>query len=161
MPTVGLEFISKTVSKGGVDYKLQIWDTAGQEDYGPITRLYYRHTTVIILAFDLCNWKSFENLDSWYNEIIEIAHPKTKIVLIGTKHDKTDDILVSSDIIGQWLTDRGDDVFAYYDVSSVTGYHVDEVFFGSMDKIIEELGNGQITLEEGEEFGIRYQKPKY
>jgi small GTP-binding protein len=160
LPTVGLEFISKTITKQGIEYKLQIWDTAGQEDYGPITRLYYRHTTVIILAFDLCNLKSFGSVDRWYNEIIEIAHPKTKIVLVGMKHDKTSEILVSSDTIGRWLTDRGDDIFAYYDVSSVTCHHVDEVFFESMDKIISELASGQIDLEEGVEFGIRFQKPK-
>jgi small GTP-binding protein len=160
LPTVGLEFISKTITKQGVDYKLQIWDTAGQEDYGPITRLYYRHTTVIILAFDLCNPKSFESVDRWYNDIIEVAHPKTKIVLVGMKHDKTSEILVSSDTIGRWLTDRDDDIFAYYDVSSVTSHHVDKVFFDSMDKIISEIASGQIDLEEGVDFGIRFQKPK-
>ena len=41
-PTIGVEFATKTVTLQKRKVKLQIWDSAGQENYRSITRSYYR-----------------------------------------------------------------------------------------------------------------------
>lgn len=41
-PTIGVEFATKTVDIQRKKIKLQIWDSAGQENYRSITRSYYR-----------------------------------------------------------------------------------------------------------------------
>ena len=41
-PTIGVEFGSKKVTIGDKKLKLQIWDTAGQENFRSITRAYFR-----------------------------------------------------------------------------------------------------------------------
>ena len=41
-PTIGVEFATKSVETKGKKVKLQIWDSAGQENYRSITRSYYR-----------------------------------------------------------------------------------------------------------------------
>ena len=41
-PTIGVEFGSKTVDLNNKKIKLQIWDTAGQENFISITRSYFR-----------------------------------------------------------------------------------------------------------------------
>ena len=41
-PTIGVEFATKTIEVSKQVVKLQIWDSAGQENYRSITRSYYR-----------------------------------------------------------------------------------------------------------------------
>ncbi len=41
-PTIGVEFGSKKVTIDGRVVKVQIWDTAGTENYRSITRSYFR-----------------------------------------------------------------------------------------------------------------------
>lgn len=41
-PTIGVEFGSKIVDIDNRRIKLQIWDTAGQENFRSITRSYFR-----------------------------------------------------------------------------------------------------------------------
>ena len=41
-PTIGVEFGSKKVEIYSQKIKLQIWDTAGQENFRSITRTYFR-----------------------------------------------------------------------------------------------------------------------
>lgn len=41
-PTIGVEFGSKTIDLDDNKIKLQIWDTAGQENFRSITRSYFR-----------------------------------------------------------------------------------------------------------------------
>lgn len=40
--TVGVEFGARSVTINNKIVKLQIWDTAGQEDFRSIVRTYYR-----------------------------------------------------------------------------------------------------------------------
>jgi Ras-related protein Rab-2A len=41
-PTIGVEFGTKILSIDDLNIKIQIWDTAGQENYRSITRSYFK-----------------------------------------------------------------------------------------------------------------------
>ena len=45
--------------------KLEIWDTAGQEKFKSINRKYYWGIMGIILLFDVSDYNSFANINSW------------------------------------------------------------------------------------------------
>mmetsp|Transcript_25932 Transcript_25932/g.25494 ORF Transcript_25932/g.25494 Transcript_25932/m.25494 type:complete len:105 (+) Transcript_25932:10-324(+) len=62
--TIGVEYGAKNITINNTLVKLQIWDTAGQEDYRSITRTFYRNAHGIILMYDLTNLQTFENLDT-------------------------------------------------------------------------------------------------
>ena len=51
--TIGVEFAAKTVKVSGKIVKLQIWDTAGQENFRSITRSYYRSAIGAFLVYDI------------------------------------------------------------------------------------------------------------
>ena len=55
----------------GVNFKFQIWDTAGQEKYAPLAQMYYRDANVALLVYDITNRESFYNLKTWYLELAE------------------------------------------------------------------------------------------
>jgi Ras-related protein Rab-22 len=51
---------------------LEIWDTAGQEKYRGIAKIFYKEAKIIILVYDITNHKSFDEIkDYWYNQIKE------------------------------------------------------------------------------------------
>ena len=64
--TVGVEFGSLLVRMQGVAFKLQIWDTAGQESFQSITKIFYRGAHAVLLTYDLTSMDSFMNLTHWF-----------------------------------------------------------------------------------------------
>ena len=67
--------------------KINLFDTAGQEDYDRLRPLSYPGTHVFILAFSIDSPSSFENvMCKWYPET-ERHVPKAPRVLVGTKVD--------------------------------------------------------------------------
>ena len=68
--TIGVEFGVKYVTlNDNTPIKLQIWDTAGQESFRSITRLFYRASAGVILMYSIDNKNSFENLKTWLYDI--------------------------------------------------------------------------------------------
>ena len=54
--TVGVEFGGRSIEIGDKTIKLQIWDTAGQEDFKSITRSYYRSSAVALVCYDIMRY---------------------------------------------------------------------------------------------------------
>ena len=49
---------------------LNIWDTAGQEQYRSIQKIFFNSTDAVIMVYDITNSDSFKELKSfWYNQI--------------------------------------------------------------------------------------------
>lgn len=79
----------KTVD--GKTVKLELWDTAGQEDYDRLRPLAYPNTNVYLICFSIINTRSLENVKlKW---VPELRHhtPDVPIILVGTKSDLRDD----------------------------------------------------------------------
>ena len=49
--------------------KLQIWDTAGQESFRSITKIFYRGSHAVVLAYSIIKNDSFENISEWLSEV--------------------------------------------------------------------------------------------
>lgn len=83
-PTIGVDFGASTISIDGEVVKLQIWDTAGQEDFQAITRAYYREAAAAILVYDMTNKQSYEKLQSWLSAVqCNSTNPNIVITLVG------------------------------------------------------------------------------
>ena len=86
-PTIGVEFGSKIVQINNKDIKLQIWDTAGQENFRSITRAYFRGAIGGLLVFDLTCRQSFENASQWLSEAKGNSSDNVEFILVGNKKD--------------------------------------------------------------------------
>lgn len=60
--TLGVEFEARNLHLGDKTVRIQMWDTAGQEQYQSITRSYYRGTVAAILVYDVTTRKTFDCL---------------------------------------------------------------------------------------------------
>lgn len=88
--TIGVEFGSKTISVANKAIKLQIWDTAGQENFRSITRSFYRRADAVLLMYDISNKRSFNNLNDWVREIKENSPKDVMVYLVGNQLDLID-----------------------------------------------------------------------
>eukprot|EP01127_Copromyxa_protea_P021058 TRINITY_DN7145_c0_g1_i1.p2 TRINITY_DN7145_c0_g1~~TRINITY_DN7145_c0_g1_i1.p2 ORF type:complete len:310 (-),score=83.40 TRINITY_DN7145_c0_g1_i1:1778-2707(-) len=87
-PTLSPETLSKTVKISGEVVKVNLWDTAGQEQFRAITRGYYRNSTCAIIVYDITRLESFESVERWLADIKEGAgNDELNIMLIGNKSD--------------------------------------------------------------------------
>lgn len=48
---------------------------------------YYRNASGIIIVYDITNWKSFENIEKWIEEINTYCGPNTVLIMVGNKND--------------------------------------------------------------------------
>lgn len=96
-PTIGVDFKIRTFTHEGSVIKLQMWDTAGQEKFKTITSAYYKGAQGIILVFDLCDRKSFEDIQMWMSEIERYSTREVVRVLVGNKSDMAGDRQVEKD----------------------------------------------------------------
>lgn len=85
--TIGVEFGSKTINIDDKKIKLQLWDTAGQEQFRSITRSYYKNCSGVVLCYDSTNRISFNNVTKWLAEINHECRYNPQIILVATKCD--------------------------------------------------------------------------
>lgn len=87
IPTIGFEFMNMNVKLCNKVISLQIWDTCGQEAYQSVVSKFYKRAAMAILVYSIADRKSFDNLDSWLNELKNNASSDIKIALVGNKLD--------------------------------------------------------------------------
>ena len=84
--TIGIDFVTKTVQKDGMEYEMHFWDTAGQERFHALTSFYIRGSDFQILVYDVNNQETFLNIYPWIEEIKKhVSEPK--MTLVGNKLD--------------------------------------------------------------------------
>lgn len=95
LSTIGIDFKKKTVSIDNQSVLLNIWDTAGQERFRTITTSYFRGAQAILLCFDATERQTFMNVASWVNQITENGPEGLACLLVSTKADMIDKIVVT------------------------------------------------------------------
>ena len=97
-PTIGVDFFSKTLQIEKKWIKAQIWDTAGQERYKAFSSAYFSGSHGAIIAYDVTNLESFNNVKQWVEELKNhLDFSKIVVMLIGNKSDLGDKRAVSED----------------------------------------------------------------
>ncbi|KAF9972465.1 Ras- protein Rab-18 [Actinomortierella ambigua] len=87
--TIGVDFKVKVIDVEGKKYKLTIWDTAGQERFRTLTSSYYRGAQGVILVYDVSNRDSFDQLQTWFNELNTYCSSKEVVkMIVGNKVDR-------------------------------------------------------------------------
>jgi len=130
--TIGIEFYTKLVDYNEKKFRLHIWDTAGQEQFQSISRVYYHDATCAIICFSLIDKKSFDNLPNHINEVEKLCPKNTIKILVGTHCDKEE--VINDSEVNKILEEIN---CKYIKVSSMTGENIKEVF----DTLIENIDN--------------------
>ena len=79
--------------------RICIWDTAGQEKFAPLTKMYFKDAEAALIVYDVTDPLSFEKTKKWAKDLEDFqATSTTKLVkfLVGNKADMSDQIKVST-----------------------------------------------------------------
>ena len=85
--TVSSTFISKQFIINDKKYNVNIWDTAGQEQYRSITKLFFKDSEIVILVYDITKPTTFESLDTWYSMCQDLIGNEVVYGVVGNKMD--------------------------------------------------------------------------
>lgn len=87
--SLGASFISKTITIEGKPIKFDIWDTAGQEKYRSLAKIFFKDAQIVIFVYDITNKKSFEEIKAyWYEQTkANSAIPNQIFAIASNKSD--------------------------------------------------------------------------
>eukprot|EP01095_Lingulamoeba_sp_RSL-Kostka_P006775 TRINITY_DN2144_c0_g1_i2.p1 TRINITY_DN2144_c0_g1~~TRINITY_DN2144_c0_g1_i2.p1 ORF type:complete len:206 (+),score=35.54 TRINITY_DN2144_c0_g1_i2:58-675(+) len=108
----------------GKPTKLHIWDTAGQEQYRSIVTAYYRNSYGAIIVFDMTRRDSFQNANTWLQELKKHAGDQVRVILVGNKADCEYMRAVTTKEAEEYAEYYN---LLYYETSAKTSLNVDKV----------------------------------
>ena len=145
LSTMGIDFKIKMVYTDFGKIQLQIWDTAGQENFRALNLTYIKGSHCIILGYDVTDINSFEEIRKyWYNFVMKNKDGNSPLMyLVGNKIDKPDRVV--SDEEGKSLAN--DLNMKYFGVSAKTGQNVDILFDDIVNSLIKKYPIDKIDVK--------------
>ncbi|KAK5893287.1 hypothetical protein CgunFtcFv8_006174 [Champsocephalus gunnari] len=91
--TIGVDFALKVLTwDQGTVLRLQLWDIAGQERYGNMTRVYYKEAVGALVVFDMTRLSTFQAVLKWKGDLdskVALTNgTPVPVVLLANKSDQ-------------------------------------------------------------------------
>ena len=137
LATVGLDYYTKQEMINNLNVLVKLWDTAGQERFKALTPNYFRNAEGVVLAYDVTNSESFENLKFWINSIKSNLGEKNifiPIIIIGNKIDMEGMRDITKEDASKFAKENN---YKYFETSAKTGQGVDEAIRDLVKQILE------------------------
>ena len=150
--TLGIEFANKHILYNNIDYLVQVWDTAGQENFRSVTRAYYKASAVAMVVYDITNEESFKNIQSWIRDCKDLAPKTVQLILIGNKSDLEENRVITRE--------RGEELamenkMMFFETSALNGNGVEEAFQKSIESVDQKIRSGFYDLTNSSSQGIK------
>jgi len=100
--TIGVEFALKVIQwDPKTEIRLQLWDIAGQERFGNMTRVYYKEAVGAFVVFDVTRLGTFEAAAKWKADIdskvtVGVEEKPIPVVLLANKIDLGRDVFTKT-----------------------------------------------------------------
>ena len=150
--TLGIEFANKHVMYNNIDYLVQVWDTAGQENFRSVTRAYYKAAAVAMVVYDITNEESFEHIKQWIKDCKDLAPKSVQLVLIGNKSDLEDKRVIQ---IMRGIELAKENKMLFFETSALNGNGVEDAFNKTIEAIDEKIRSGFYDMDNLNSQGIR------
>ena len=142
--TISMSYVDKIVELDGKKYKLNIWDTIGQESYRTVTQLFLNNSKLVIMVYSIDDKNSFTNLNFWY-ELYEKQLSKEAILgIIGNKSDLVNNIQVSFQEGSDFAQNMG---AIFTELSAKENPEMISFFIMDLLKSYLKKNNGEILIE--------------
>ncbi|KAG9344343.1 hypothetical protein JZ751_011012 [Albula glossodonta] len=144
------------VAVDGKPVRLQLCDTAGQDEFDKLRPLCYTNTDVFLLCFSVVSPASFQNVtEKWVPEIRRHC-PRAPVVLVGTQSDLRQDVKVLIELAKYrerpvdpqeaQLCARDIQAVSYVECSALTQKNLKEVFDAAIVASIQQGDSQQQGL---------------
>ena len=121
-------FSSKLVyyEKENISIRFDIWDTAGQEKYRSINKIFYQDAQVTFLVYDITQKETYDAIKGyWYQEVKDNSPEDAIIFVLGNKSDLYEREAINEEDARKYA----EDINALYKlVSAQNGEGIEDIF---------------------------------
>jgi Ras-related protein Rab-32 len=147
--TIGVDFALKRLEwDQNTIIQLQLWDIAGQERFGNMTRVYYKQAVGAIICYDITVPKTFDDVLTWKQDLdskVTLPDGSTPVpcLLLANKVD----LLPEGTQLPEGMNDfcKKNGFIGVYQTSALTGHNIDKAIRYLVEQIMSK------NLEELEE----------
>jgi len=159
--TIGVDFALKVINwSPNTIVRLQLWDIAGQERFGNMTRVYYKEAVGAIVVFDVTRAATFDAVQKWKNDIdCKVTLPPDErnipVVLLGNKIDlaKDSSSQKTPSQMEKYCEENG--FSGWFETSAKENQNIDKAFKFLVSKILEnEVRNKEDSDETSNKINI-------
>ncbi|KAM3868575.1 ras-related protein Rab-38b [Diretmus argenteus] len=127
--TIGVDFALKVLNWDSETVRLQLWDIAGQERFGNMTRVYYREAMGAFIMFDVTRPTTFEAVIKWKEDLdskLMLANGQSiATVLLANKCDQGRDEFTNNGMkMDQFCKDNG--FVGWFETSAKDNMNINE-----------------------------------
>ncbi|XP_020604169.1 ras-related protein Rab-38-like [Orbicella faveolata] len=139
--TIGVDFALKVINwDTDTLIRLQLWDIAGQERFGNMTRVYYKEAVGAFIVFDVTRASTFEAVQKWKNDLDgKVMLPNgapIPVVLLANKCDQAKEGLVNNaSQMDEYCSDKGFNT--WFETSAKEDINISEAAKYLVAKILE------------------------
>jgi len=127
--TLGIDSKTRTLQIRDRFYRVQVWDTAGQEKFHTLSQNFYRRADGVLLVYDVTQPATLNSVHSWMAQIRERC--SAPVILVGNK----------TDLLAQ-PSPEGEEVARSFDcrfflTSACSGFNVDTAFQCLAEEVLQ------------------------
>ena len=145
MITIGMDFLTCNLELDNKIFKLNLWDTAGSEQFRSVTKGYYSNSCCALIVYDITNEKTFQNVKQWMDDCYAFANKNIHLVLVGNKIDLQQDRKINKETAEEFAGQYGMD---FYEVSALSGENIENIFFGICNFISQQIDEGKYDFND-------------
>lgn len=138
--TIGVDFALKVLHwDPNTTVRLQLWDIAGQERFGNMTRVYYKEAVGAFIVFDVTRSGTFDCVSKWKEDLdskvqLPDGSPIPCILLANKCDQEKQGIVTSPEKMDEYVRENG---FAgWYETSAKENINIDEAARALVNKIL-------------------------
>ena len=155
--TLTSSFFEEQISINNKNYLYCLWDTAGQEAYRSLNKIFIKGAKIVIIVFAINFQYSFEQVDFWINYTKDILGDDNYILaLVGNKAD----LYESQQISDEEIKKKVDELKIKYKLTSASedSLGFKEFLNDLLKEYIDKFGASEINEEKDEPFKIEIEK---
>jgi len=141
--TIGVDFAVKDILYKDIEsgeeknVTLQLWDVAGHERFGTMTRVYYKYAIAGFVVYDISRHATFEAVTKWRDDVnskVVLANDEPiPLVLLANKCDLSD-VKVDRNELDQFIKENG--FVAWFETSAMNNTNIDDAMHCIVSKIL-------------------------
>ena len=158
MTTTISTYVEKKMEMGNKKYNLEIWDTAGQEKFHSLTKLFIKESRIVLFVYDITDKNSFTEIKSWVKIVKEVLDGKFVMGLAGNKKD-----LFLKEVINEVKgKEKAKEIGAIFKLTSAKeGEGIHELMESLLKEYIKRLNAGEFQdLDTSSKLDIKKAKKK-
>lgn len=149
--TIGADFFDKMIDTvDGKTINVQFWDTAGQEQFRSMNKMYYRDANAVVIMYDITRPSTFDHIKMWLEEIEQNINENIHdldITIIGNKTDLDSKRMVPRNSINNLKESYN---FTYEETSIKNEEGINIIF----DNLVQRIINNGRTIRPMQIFSI-------